>query len=151
MRTNGRGMKRCAGIVALAMMAGPICWSADTKDVKSRDGGCQVSVPADWTVGELGGSAESADKKVSLAVSSPKMIDSFAELKKTSQSVYTSSKVTKSTASDFVMEGESITGKPDVYRAIPVGPSKFCIVEVIYESGGPEAARAVVQTLKVAK
>ena len=144
-------MKRYAGIVALALLAGPICWSADSKTVKSRDGGCQVSVPADWTAGELGGSAASADKKVTLAVSSPKMIDSFEELKKTSQSVYTSSKVTKSTASEFVLEGESITGKPDVYRAIAAGGGKFCIVEVIYESGGPEAARAIAMTLKGTK
>ena len=105
MKMRECGMRWCACMVALVLVAGPVCWAADAT-VKSRDGGCQASVPASWTLGQIGGSAASPDGQVSLTISSPKMIDSFAELKQTAQSVYKDSKVTKNAASDFVMEGK---------------------------------------------
>ena len=104
MKTHGNSMRQCAGLIVLALVTGPACWSADSIAVKSRDGVCQVSAPANWTPGLIGGTAESPDKKVSLAVSSPKMVDSFAELKQTAQSVYKNRKVTKDTAGEFIME-----------------------------------------------
>jgi hypothetical protein len=118
--------------------------------VKSRDGSCQVSVPSDWAVEAMLGSATSKDKKVTMTVSSPKMIDSFAELKQAAHSAYTHSAVTKDSATEFEMTGQSITGKPDVYRAIPLSAAKFCITEVIYESGTAEDARKLADTLKAA-
>jgi hypothetical protein len=151
MSTQRKSMRRSAGFLALALMAGPMSWPADTTVIKSRGGSCQVTVAAGWTPGELGGAAESPDKQLSLAISSPKMVDSFAELKQTAKSVYKQSKVTKDTGSEFQMEGESITGQPDVYRAIPIGASKFCIVEVTYKTGSPDGARAIALTLRGAK
>jgi hypothetical protein len=151
MKKNESGTKRFASLVALALMAGPICWSADMLTVKSHDGSCQVAVPASWSVGASGGTAESSDKNSSLAVSSPKMIDSFAELKQTAKSLYANSKVTKDSATEFSMEGESMNRQPDVYRAVPIAGTKFCIVEVVYKTGSPDEARAIAQTLKGAK
>ncbi len=133
---------------SLLFMACAVSQSADTKAIKSRDGGCQVSVAMDWTVGVLGGTADSSDKRLSLAISSPKMVDSFAELKQTAKAVYKNNKIIKDSASEFEMEGSSTTGQPDVYRAIPVSSNKFCIVEVTYKTGNPDAARAIAQTLR---
>ena len=138
-------------VLALIASSSLLVWAADSKTIKSRDGVCQVSVPADWSGGELPGMASSADKQVSLVVSSPKMVDSFSELKQTAQSVYKNSKVTKDSATEFEMEGQSTTAKPDVYRAIPAGGNKFCIVEVTYKSGTPEEARKTAASLKSAK
>jgi hypothetical protein len=138
-------------VLGLALIASSSSFAADSKTIKSRDGVCQVSVPADWSGGELPGMASSPDKQVSLVVSSPKMVDSFSELKQTAQSVYKNSKVTKDSATEFEMEGQSTTGKPDVYRAIPAGGNKFCIVEVTYKSGTSEEARKTAESLKSAK
>ena len=137
--------------MAFALAAGTLCWSADTLAIKTRDGNCQVTVPAGWTAGGLPGTADSADQQVSLAISSPKMLDSFAELKQTAKSIYADSKVTKDTGTEFIMEGQSMNHEPDVYRAIPTGAGKYCVVEVIYKTGGPEQPRAIAQTLKAAK
>ncbi len=125
--------------------------AADTKVIKSRDGGCQITVPGDWSPGALGGTADSPDHRVSAAVSSPKTMDSFDQLKRTAQIIYRGSKVTKDSASEFEMEGKSISNKPNVYRAIPVSGNKFCAAEVMYESGTVEDARKIVQTVAAAK
>jgi hypothetical protein len=125
--------------------------AAGTKAIKSRDGGCQITVPGDWSPGALGGTADSVDHKVSAAVSSPKMVDSFDQLKRTAQIIYRGSRVTKDSASEFEMEGKSISDKPNVYRAIPVSGNKFCASEVMYESGTVEDARKIAQTVAAAK
>jgi hypothetical protein len=125
--------------------------AADTKVIKSRDGACQISVPSDWNPGALGGNADASDKKVSAAVSSPKAIDSFDQLKQTAQSIYRGSKVTKDSPTEFEMEGKSITGKPNVYRAIPIEGSRFCASEVMYENGDAAQARKLAETLSAAK
>jgi hypothetical protein len=136
--------------VAIVLIVSSTSWAAD-KTIQNRDGSCLISVPANWTGTELPGIASSPDKQLSAAVSSPKMVDSFTELKQTAQSVYKDSKVTKNSATEFEMEGQSITGKPDVYRAIPANGNKFCIVEVTYEGGSADAARKIAETLKAGK
>jgi hypothetical protein len=126
-------------------------WAEDGKKVVNRDGSCQVTVPASWEVGSIGGFANSADKKASVAVSSPRSATSFDSLKQTARGIYTKDKVTKDSASEFQMEGESISGKPNVYRGIPIAGGKFCIVEVIYQSGTIDDARRIAESVKSAK
>lgn len=133
-------------LVALGRMS-----AAGDQIVKSRDGACQVSVPGAWKVTPLLATAASPDNKVSITVTSPKMIDSFAELKLNAKSVYKRNKSTRDSAAEFEMEGLSIAGKPDVYRAIPAASGKYCIAEVIYENGAVDAARAIARTLKAAR
>lgn len=137
--------------LAMALLVGLGISAADTKVIRSRDGGCQITVPDDWTPGALGGTADGPDRKISAAVSSPKMIDSFDQLKSTAQVIYRGSKVTKDSSTEFQMEGKSISGKPNVYRAIPVSGNKFCISEVMYESGTVEEARKLAETVSAAK
>jgi hypothetical protein len=95
--------------------------------------------------------ADSPDKKVSAIVSAPKMVDSFAEAKQTAKSVYKNSKVVKDSATEFEMEGKSITDKPDIYRLIPVAGNKFCIAEVQYQIGTLDDARKIVETVMSAR
>ena len=121
------------------------------KKVVSRDGSCQLTVPSAWNVDSMFASGTSADKKVSATVSSPKMISSFDELKQNARKVYANDKVTKDSASEFEMEGQSLNGKPNVYRGIPISGGKFCIVEVVYESGTAADARKSAETRKAAK
>jgi hypothetical protein len=132
-------------------LAVPVVFAADGKTISTRDGVCQVTVPTTWVVGSIGTIADSPDKKLTAIVSSPKMMDSFAEAKQTAKSVYKNSKVVKDSATEFEMEGKSITDKPDVYRLIPVAGNKFCIAEVQYQSGSVEDARKIVETLKSGK
>jgi hypothetical protein len=124
---------------------------AQNGTMKSRDGGCQVSVPPEWKTTDGFGIAQSLDKKFSATVSSPKMIDSYSELKQNARTVYKESKVTKDSLTEFEMEGKSIAGKPDVYRAIPVAGNKFCIVDVTYPDGSLEEARKIAASLKAVK
>lgn len=119
---------------------------AQDKTIATRDGSCHASVPASWVVGSFPGSAGSADKKSSIIISSPRY-NSFAELKDSARKVYANDKVTKDSATEFEMEGKSMNGKPNVYRGVPAG-GKFCIGEVICESGTAEEARKVLGTLK---
>ena len=137
--------------IGVALVASSFVMAADKQTIKSRDGSCQVSVPANWVPGDIGGSADAPDHKVSMAVSSPKMIDSYAEAKQAAQTVYKNSKVTMNSPTEFVMEGQSITGKPDVYRIVPISSSKFCIVEVMYQNGTVEQAREIASSLHAAK
>jgi len=124
--------------------------AADTKLAKNLDGNCGISVPAAWSTDSLGG-AQSPDKKVTLTVSSPKHgLTSLAEVHQLAPTVYKDDKVTKDTASEFMMEGKSINGKPNVYRAVPAG-DKVCIVDVQYDNGDTAAAKAIAQSLKPAK
>lgn len=134
----------CLISAALYVMA------ADTKSVKNPDGNCVVSVPANWTVGTLG-NASSPDKKMSLVLSSPKHgLETIAQVQQMAPEIYKDDKVTKSSATEFEMEGKSTSGKPNVYRAILAG-AKVCIVEITYENGATADARATVGTLKAAK
>ena len=126
-------------------------WADDGKKITTRDGSCQVTVPPSWEAGSVGGFGNSADKKASVAVSSPKQVSSFDSLKQTARGIYTNDKVTKDSASEFEMEGESMNGKPNVYRGIPIAGGKFCIVEVIYQSGTAEEARKIAGSVKSAK
>lgn len=133
------------------VLAAPVVFGADGKAIATRDGACQMTVPANWVVSALGSMADAPDKKVTAIVSSPKMMDSFAEAKQTAKSVYKNSKVVKDSATEFEMEGKSITDKPDVYRLIPVAGNKFCIAEVQYQTGTVDDARKIVETVKSAK
>ena len=59
------------------------------------------------------------------------------------------SKVTKNSATEFEMVGKSMTGKPDVYRAIPGGGAgKFCVAEITYSAGTPEDASKILAAMK---
>ena len=133
--------------LAVASMA----LAQDAKKVTSHDGMCQVSVPANWEVSGAAGIGTSADKKVSVAVGSPNRIASFDVLKQNARKMYSDDKVTKDSPAEFQMEGQSMNGKPNVYRGIPIANAKFCIVEVIYQSGNVADARKVAATLKSAK
>jgi hypothetical protein len=122
--------------------------AADTTTVTSRTGNCSVSVPASWTVESTIGGAHSADNKVSLVVSSPTHgLNSIADVEENAPTIYKDDKVTKKSSSEFEMEGKSISGKPNVYRAIPAG-GKVCIVEITYESGSAADAKAIAETMK---
>lgn len=142
--------KKIIALIILALLTSSLSQAAD-KVIKSREGNCQISVPADWSVSAIPGFANSPDKQMSVAMSSPKMMDSFSELKKTAQSVYKDDKVTKDSATEFEMEGQSQNGKPNVYRGIPAGGTIFCIVDVTYAGGKPDVARSIARTLKPGK
>jgi hypothetical protein len=138
-------------VVLIAALAGGsvVCAQAG-KPVTSHDGSCQVTVPADWSVTANFGIANSADKSMSLAVSSPRSSPTLAEVKQTAQSIYTDDKVVKDSASEFQMEGKSGNGKPNVYRGIQI-PGKVCLVEVMYTNDATDEARKIAESLKAAK
>lgn len=141
---NKTGAILCLLTISLSVSA------ADTKLAKNPDGNCSISVPANWSTDSLGG-AESPDKKVTLTVSSPKHgLTSLAQVHQLAPTVYKEDKVTKDTASEFMMEGKSINGKPNVYRAVPAG-EKVCIVDVQYDNNDAAAAKAIAGSLKAAK
>ena len=141
---NKTGAILCLLTISLSVSA------ADTKLAKNPDGNCSISVPANWSTDSLGG-AESPDKKVTLTVSSPKHgLTSLAQVHQLAPTVYKEDKVTKDTASEFMMEGKSINGKPNVYRAVPAG-EKVCIVDVQYDNNDAAAAKAIAGSLKSAK
>jgi hypothetical protein len=124
--------------------------SADgTHAVTSMTGKCSLSVPAAFK-GEKS-VATSPDKKVSVSVTQPKIIDSFDQLKTTAKGIYKDAKVTKDGAAEFEMEGKSMNDKPNVYRAIAFGDKQFCIAEVVYESGTADDARKIARSLAGSK
>ncbi len=135
----------------LCILAVALCAvAADTKLSKNMDGNCSVSVPANWSTDSLGG-AQSPDKKMSSTVSSPKHgLTSLAQVHQLAPTVYHDDQVTKDSATEFMMEGKGINGKPNVYRAVPAG-DKVCIVEVQYENGDAAGAKAIAASLKAAK
>jgi hypothetical protein len=138
-------------IVATLALASSMLFGADTKRLASHDGACAAAVPATWEVSALGGIAGSPDKKISVAVGSPQRVASFDALKANAKKLYTKDKVTRDSASDFVMEGLSISGKPNVYRGIAIPGNKFCTIEVIYEGGTAADARKIAETLTAGK
>lgn len=138
-------------VFTLAVFAAGAALNAQsTKTVTSHDKSCQVTVPGSWTVSGMFGIANSADNKVSVAVNSPLRTTSLSETRQTAPMVYPDDKVTKSTPSEFQMEGLSMNNKPNVYRGIQL-TGKVCIVEVIYQSGTIDDARAIADSLKSAK
>lgn len=139
-------MKRLTLIVFL--LSAICATAADTKPVVNRDGNCVVSVPSNWTVDSTFGSGTSPDKKVSIIVSSPKHgLATLSDAEELAPTMYKDDRVTKKSASEFEMEGKSISGKPNFYRAVPAG-AKICIAEITYESGAPNDAKAIIETLK---
>jgi hypothetical protein len=140
-------MRKWTGLT-IALGAGLLApgLKAQDKAITTRDGSCEVAVPADWVAG-FPGSANSADKKVEIVMSTPRS-SSFAALKENAKKLYAGDKVTRDTASEFQMEGQSLNNKPNVYRAITSG-GKICLAEVIYESGTADDARKIVGTMKM--
>jgi hypothetical protein len=135
-------------LISCLLLIATIAAAADTKTATSPEGKCAVTVPSTWTTDSLGG-VESPDKKISAIVRSPKHgLTSLADVKQAAPGIYKDDKVTKDTASDFQMEGKSLNGKPNFYRAIPAG-AQLCILEVTYENpaSAPEA-KAVTDSLK---
>jgi len=120
------------------------------KQVTSHDGSCQVTVPGDWQQEMSFGVANSPDKSMSIAVSSPKMSPQLSEIKQNAPQIYPDDKIVKDTPAEFQMEGKGLGGKPNVYRGIQI-PGKVCLVEVTYTSGTIDDARKIAATLKSAK
>ncbi len=128
---------------ALALVLLPALAAADdTRLVTS--GRCTVAVPAAWKGDH--GIAHSPDKKAHVLVDQP-TIESFDQLKATAKSVYKDDKVKKDTATELELEGKSLRGKPNVYRAIASADKALCVAEVIYESGSADDARAIARSL----
>jgi hypothetical protein len=124
--------------------------AAETQVVKSRIGNCEVMVPSDWSVTAGFGIGRSPDKKLLVAVTTPKSMSSLAEVKQMAPTIYKDDKVTKDSGSEFEMAGTGMGGKPNIYRAIPAGTG-VCIAEVNYEEGAEAVAKQVIETLKPAK
>jgi hypothetical protein len=136
--------------LTLALIAASsVLLAQEGKTVTSHDGSCQVTVPAGWSVSGTFGIANSPDKMVNVAVSSPLRTPSLDTTKKNAGMLYTGDKVTKNSASEFQMEGLSMDNKPNVYRGIQLS-GKVCIVEVTYDSGTLADARKIAESLKSA-
>lgn len=138
-------------VLLLSVAAASLISAQNTKKLASHDGDCQISVPASWETSAKGGIGGSADRKISVAVGSPQRITSFDMLKQNAKKLYTKDKVTKDGAAEFEMEGQSMSGKPNVYRAITTPGGKYCTVEVMYESGTAVEARKIAESLKPGK
>jgi hypothetical protein len=131
-------------IFAVLLSAG-VAGADATKVIPTHKGKCTITVPASWT--GTTSSARSPDKKLQITVSDPDQ--TFDELKTNVKTVYTDDKVTKSTATEFEMEGTSpINSKPNVYRGIP-RPGGVCIAEITYDGASADDARKIVRTLAV--
>jgi hypothetical protein len=134
--------------LAVLLLFAPLAFSAEVKD---HTGTCTVTVPSDWTIAAAVGNAQSPDKKVSITVTSPTHgLNSLDQVKQMAPGIYKDDKVTKSSGSEFEMEGTNQAGKPNVYRALPAG-GKVCIAEIIYQSGSASDAKAIIETLKPVK
>jgi hypothetical protein len=134
--------------VAFGFLSLTVFAAAADQTLTNRGGNCTLFVPANWTIETLTGGAHSPDKNISVVVSSPTHgLNTLAEVEETAPTVYRDDKVTKKSSSEFEMEGRSVTGKPNVYRAIPAG-GKVCIAEAMYEGGSADQAKTIVETLK---
>ncbi|HJT69116.1 MAG TPA: hypothetical protein VJ731_02895 [Terriglobales bacterium] len=137
-------------IAGLVLSASLVVLAADSQALKDHNGECVASVPADWSVSSYG-TAQSADKKMSIAVSSPTHgLTSMAQVRQIAPTIYKDDKVIKDSSSEFEMEGKSQNGKPNFYRAVP-GSGKVCIAEVIYENDATGTAKGIIESLKPAK
>src|SRR4051812_3001067 len=127
-------LMRISGLFLCLLALVLAAFAAGTKTVTNPEGNCAISVPASWTAGTLG-NADSPDKKMSIIVSSPKRgLTAIAQVQQMAPGIYPDDKVTKSSATEFEMEGKSTSGKPNVYRAVPAG-ARVCIAEITYENG----------------
>lgn len=143
-----RGLMKTIRLLLFVLSIGLIANAADTKPVTNKDGNCVASVPSTWTVQPNFGIATSPDKKSSIVVSSPNHgLSSLADVEQLAPTLYKNDKVTKSSASEFEMEGTNGADKPNFYRSIPAG-AKLCIAEITYQSGTPAEAKAIIETLK---
>lgn len=138
-------------VIVIALAVAGFVSGAGEKSIVNREGNCRLSVPANWDVSQLSGLASAPDKSFSVAMSSPRIVESFAQLKENARKIYKDSKVTKDSGSEYELEGKSMGGKPNVYRAIPTASNRFCIVEVTYQGSGAGEARRIAGTLKGAK
>ncbi|HEX4287189.1 MAG TPA: hypothetical protein VHZ28_18995 [Terracidiphilus sp.] len=137
-------------ICLLWVVAAPCIVDAQAgKSVVSHDGNCQVMVPADWASSGNFGLATSADKSMSVIVSSPNLSPTLEIVKRNAPTIYADDKIVKSTATEFQMEGQDPNGKPNVYRAVQV-PNRVCLVEITY-GDSIDDARTIAETLKSAK
>jgi hypothetical protein len=144
-------MKKRAFLSLTVFAVCPILFCQGGKPVTNHTGVCQVTVPSNWVVNGTFGMANSPDNKVSVAVTSPANNTSLLKTEQSAPMMYPKDKVTKSTSTEFEMEGLSVmNGKPNVYRGIQL-PGKICLAEVIYESGTVADARKIAETLKSAK
>lgn len=131
-------------------VAAAASYAQSGKQVTSHDGSCQVTVPGDWEAMGSFGIANSPDKSLTVAVSSPKLSPQLSQVKENAPRMYPDDKIVKSTASEFQMEGQNGAHRPNVYRGIQI-PGKVCLVEVDYRSGTIDDARKIAATLKAAK
>lgn len=137
-------------ILTTAVLAVPL-FAAD-QTLHDRQNICVVTVPSDWSLTPAIGTATSPDKKVSITVSSPSHgMTSVSDVAQTAPRMYKDDKVTKSSGSEFEMEGKSVLGeKPNFYRAVPAG-GRVCIAEILYQNDKPAEAKAIVETLRAGK
>src|SRR5579864_3880561 len=98
-------MLKCSLLLLLA--AGSML-ADDSKAIKTRDGKCQAAVPASWNVGMITSMATSSNPKMNAIVSSP-LRSTFDAVKQNAQKLYTNDKVTKDSATEFQMEGKSMS------------------------------------------
>lgn len=136
-------------VIAAIAAAAPID-AQSGKQVTSHDGSCQVTVPGDYEQMSNLGIANSPDKSITIAVSSPKLSPQLSQVKETAPRLYPDDKIVKNTATEFQMEGMNGAHRPNVYRGIQI-PGKVCLVEVDYRSGTIENARRIAETLKSAR
>ena len=130
-----------------------LCATAQGADKTIKQRGCELSVPENWKVESKGGEATSPDKKLTAVVGQMGFasVDSFADAKTIAKGANEGNKVTKESATELELEGESMMGRPHVYRVIPMGPKAFCAGEVMYSGATVQDARKIARTLKVAK
>jgi len=139
-----------SGLIVFVFAVALCANGADAKVIKNPEGNCSISVPGNWIVGTLG-NADSPDKKMSVIVSSPKRgLTNISQVQQLAPGIYPDDKVTKSSATEFEMEGKSTSGKPNVYRAVPA-EARVCIAEITYDNGNTADGRTVVGSLKAVK
>jgi hypothetical protein len=148
MRTRAQGLPLVFVLIFVPAIS-PLSAQAG-RAVTSHDGSCQVMVPADWKSDLPFGVADSPDKSMGVAVTSPKMSPTLASVKQNVPQLYPNDKVVKDTPTEFQMEGQGMNGKPNVYRGIQI-PGKVCLVEVNYSGDDIDSARKIAMTLKSAK
>lgn len=148
MRTRSLGLTLSC-LICIALGSATLSAQAG-KAVISHDGNCQVTVPSNWEAMGSFGIANSPDKSMDVAVTSPHSTPALASLKQTAQMLYSGDKVVKDAPTEFQMEGQGMSGKPNVYRGIQI-PGKVCLVEVNYSGDDIDAARKIAMTLKSTK
>ncbi|HLY43907.1 MAG TPA: hypothetical protein VKR52_22030 [Terracidiphilus sp.] len=145
-----KGLMRSAIVCIVAATAAASLHAQAGKQITSRDGSCQVTVPGEWEQMANLGIANSPDKSITVAVTSPRLSPQLSQVKENAPKMYPDDKIVKDTPTDFQMEGQNGAHRPNVYRGIQI-PGKVCLVEVDYRSGTIDDARKIAATLKGAK